>query len=136
MVDFAKKTDNLASGNGIFLLSDLGQIDPTPHDSAYFSNKILFVKNYFKKVSNGQLNISGDVIRIPVSLALPMSSYSPPTVGSDYSKLAQLVFDSWQKADSANPSVDFSSYDLFVFFMQARAGISIWSVFSVNSDTA
>ncbi|MFZ1976925.1 MAG: hypothetical protein WAV76_03130, partial [Bacteroidota bacterium] len=133
MVDFAKKTDNLASGNGIFLLSDLGQIDPTPHDSAYFSNKILFVKNYFKKVSNGQLNISGDVIRIPVSLALPMSSYSPPTVGSDYSKLAQLVFDSWQKADSANPSVDFSSYDLFVVF-HAGSGRDIDLVSLLGQD--
>ena len=115
MVDFAITTDNLVSGNGSFMQSDVGVIDPTPHDSAYFSNKILLVKNYFKKVSTGQLNISGDVIG-PVSLAMPMSSYSPPTNGSDYSKLAQLVFDSWQKADSIFPSVDFSSYDLFVIF--------------------
>ncbi len=115
MVEFAKKTDNMASGDGTFLHSDVGTIDPAPHDSAYFSNKILFVKNYFKKVSNGQLNITGDVLD-SVSLTQPMSYYSPPTVGSDYKNLAQLVFDSWQKADSIYSSVDFSSYDLFVVF--------------------
>ena len=115
MVEFPKSTNSQTSGDGSFLQSDIGAIDPAPHDSAYFSNKILFIKNYFKKVSNGKLNVAGDVIG-PVHLTLPMSSYSPPTVGSDYSKLAGLVFNSWQKADSVFPSVDFSSYDLFVLF--------------------
>jgi hypothetical protein len=115
MVNFAKDADSQTSGDGSFLKSDIGTIDPTPHDSAYFANKILFVKNYFKKVSNGKLNVTGDVIG-PVNVPLGMSSYAPPTTGTDNSKLAQFVLASWQKTDSVLPSLDFSRYDLFVIF--------------------
>jgi len=125
MVEFQKDNDGQTTGDGTFQLTgSQEQIDPPPHDSTYFRNKIRFVENYFHKVSNGFLTITGSVIPQKIVLAKPMADYSPPTTGTDNSKLAELAVDSWHIADSLHPEIDFSKYDAFVIF-HAGAGRDI-----------
>jgi hypothetical protein len=132
MVEF--QTDNIeqTTGDGTFQLTGSpAQIDPPPHDSAYFRNKIRFVENYFRKVSHGKLTITGDVLGQRVTLSKPMAAYSPPTTGNDNRKLAELAVESWHIADSLHPEIDFSKYDVFVIF-HAGAGRDIDLVSSLG----
>lgn len=118
MVDFQTDTDSRTAGKGSFLKrgESWGYLDPAPHDSAYFANKILFVSNYFRKVSNGKLTISGDVWGKVITLSKPMSAYAPPTIGDDFSKLVECIAESWRTADSLFSEIDFSQYNTFVIF--------------------
>jgi hypothetical protein len=125
MVEFQQDNNDQTTGNGLFQTTgSTAQIDPPPHDSVYFKNKIRFVENYFHRVSNGILTVTGSVLSQKIVLAEPMATYSPPTTGNDNQKLAELAQKSWQKADSLNPQIDFSRYDLFVIF-HAGAGRDI-----------
>jgi M6 family metalloprotease-like protein len=122
MVEFQTDNNEQTTRDGTFQLTGSpAQIDPPPHDSAYFRNKIRFVENYFHKVSNGILTITGSVV--PQKIVLPnlMAAYSPPTTGTDNRKLADLAIESWHIADSLHPEIDFSKYDAFVIF-HAGAG--------------
>lgn len=118
MVDFQSDNDSQTSGDGKFQLQTniSGLIDPPPHNATYFSNKLEFVKNYFQKVSDGRLTISGTVLSQVVPLTNPLSSYSPVATGGTNKALATLVIDAWRKADSMYQAVDFSQYDAFVVF--------------------
>jgi len=63
MTDFPVDNDGSTFGNGKFgsLYSKdygTGIIDPLPHDINYFSNHLLFLKNYFTKVSGQKVNIN------------------------------------------------------------------------------
>ena len=123
MVDFQTDADTLTTGAGHFQLDGSAwpnAIDPAPHDSAYFAYKLLFLSNYFRKVSNGKLNIKGEVLGRVVTLPKAMSKYSPPKDGSDNKPLADLVTESWRRADSLYPLLQFGKYDAFVVF---HAGI-------------
>jgi hypothetical protein len=60
-----------------------------------------------------------------------MASYSPPTNTNDNRKLADLVNESWHKADSLYPEIDFSHYNAFVIF-HAGAGRDIDLVGSIG----
>ena len=77
MVEFESDSSPLTSGDGSFLDSiDIGMIwdgsgesrcnnfivDRPPHNSEYFSNQIKAVSNYFKFVSNNNLEIESAVI--------------------------------------------------------------------------
>ena len=119
MVDFQADTDPQTTGTGRFQTDTTGtwyMIDPPPHDSAYFAYKLFFLSNYFRKVSNGKVNVKGEVFGQVITLPNPMSAYSPPKGSSDNSRLAQLVVDSWRAADSLYPSIQFSNYDAFALF--------------------
>ncbi len=132
MVEFKKTPDVETTGDGTFQISgSAAQIDPPPHDSLYFQNKIQFVENYFQKVSNGYLTITGYVIPQKITLSNPMASYSPPPTGNDNRNLAQLAKESWQIADSLNNGIDFSKYDAFVIF-HAGVGRDIDLVSSIG----
>ena len=132
MVEFQKDNIEQTTGDGTFQLTGSpAQIDPPPHDSAYFRNKIRFVENYFRKVSHGKLTITGDVLGQRVTLSKPMAAYSPPTTGNDNRKLAELAVESWHLADSLHPEIDFSKYDVFVIF-HAGAGRDIDLVSSLG----
>ncbi len=122
LVDFQPDSDTLTSGNGKFLLqsTDARMIDPPPHDSLYFTDKLRFLSNYFRSVSNGKVMIQGHVLGRVVTLSKQMSAYSPPKDGSDNRRLADLVLESWRKADSIFVGFPFSQYDAFVIF---HAGI-------------
>ena len=119
MVDFQPYDDLQASGNGQFIIDTTGTwnlIDPPPHDATYFTYKLLFLSNYFRKVSNGKLTVTGDVFNHVITLPNTLASYSPPKGSNDNSRLAQLVIDSWHTADSLYPSIQFSKYDAFALF--------------------
>jgi M6 family metalloprotease-like protein len=134
MVDFQADVDEQTTGDGTFQLSgSADQIDPPPHDTTYFKNKIRFVENYFRSVSNGVLTIQGRVLDRRITLWKTMKEYSPPTSGNDNQKLAQLASDSWKKADTLFSTVDFSQYDLFVIF-HAGAGRDIDLVSSTGTN--
>ena len=98
MVDFQTDKDASTSGTGRFQLDGSvwpNAIDPAPHDSAYFAYKLVFLSNYFRKVSNGKLTIKGDVFGRIITLSDTMARYSPPKDGSNDKRLADLVTESW-----------------------------------------
>lgn len=117
-VEFQPDTDTLTSGNGTFQLTPaVGRmIDPPPHDASYFAYKLVFLENYFRKVSRGQVIVKGVLHPMTVRLSQKMSAYSPPKDGSHDIRLANLVIDSWRAADSLDSSVPFSSYNAFLIF--------------------
>jgi hypothetical protein len=138
MVDFQTDTDNQTTGTGHFQLdasAAQNKIDPPPHDSAYFSYKLLFLSNYFRKVSNGKLNVKGEVLGRIVTLPKNMSAYSPAKDGRNDKPLATLVTESWRLADSLYPSVQFGKYDAFVIF-HAGVGRDIDLVSVLGYDPA
>jgi M6 family metalloprotease-like protein len=132
MVEFQTDNNEQTTGDGTFQLTGSpAQIDPPPHDSAYFRNKIRFVENYFHKVSNGILTITGSVVPQKIVLPKLMAAYSPPTTGTDNRKLAELAVESWTKANIDYPGISFSQYDVFVIF-HAGAGRDIDLVSSLG----
>jgi hypothetical protein len=119
MVGFQKDAFDQTTGDGTFLTSGSSeQIDPPPHDSIYFNNKIQFVRNYFNRVSNGKLTVTGAVYGANkrIMLSKQMKFYSPSTITSDNKELADLAKESWLIADSLYPEIDFSKYNAFVIF--------------------
>jgi M6 family metalloprotease-like protein len=119
MVGFQKDAFDQTTGDGTFLTSGSSeQIDPPPHDSIYFNNKIQFVRNYFNRVSNGKLTVTGAVYGANkrIMLSKQMKFYSPSTITSDNKELADLAKESWLIADSLYPEIDFSKYNVFVVF--------------------
>ncbi|MBI3585749.1 MAG: T9SS type A sorting domain-containing protein [Ignavibacteriales bacterium] len=127
MVNFPQDTDTLTTGNGRFQMdaaSAARLIDPPPHDSAYFAYKLMFLSNYFRKVSNGKVNIKGEVFGKTITLSKKMSAYSPPKDKSNNKPLADLVVESWHTADSLYPALQFSQYNAFILF-HAGAGRDI-----------
>lgn len=119
MVNFPQDADTLTTGDGRFQMdaSSAGRlIDPPPHDSAYFAYKLVFLSNYFRKVSNGKVNISGEVFGKPITLSKKMAAYSPPKDKSDNKPIADLVVESWHTADSLYPAIQFSRYNAFIVF--------------------
>jgi hypothetical protein len=91
-------------------------IDPLPHNRAYFENHLLFLSNYYRKVSNGKVIINFHVLDKIVELPEVMSKYSPPAGSSDLKNLGKLFEEAWKKADSLNPGFDFFKYDVFTIF--------------------
>ncbi len=120
MVDFDTTTSPKVSGNGKFMLQAYTPcIDPPPHDLAYFTSKLQFVQNYFRKVSNGKLTVVGTVLSRILTVSQQLQAYAPSS-GDNNRPLAQFAAESWRLADSAYPGFAFSQYDAFVIF---HAGI-------------
>lgn len=116
MVEFQPSTDSRITGSGQFMLQSApGVVDPPPHDLLYFSYKMQFVQNYFRKVSNGKLTVVGTVLNKVLTMTRPMTAYAPST-GKNNVELANLATEAWTKADSAFPGLQFSNYDAFVVF--------------------
>ncbi len=121
MVEFQKDNDPLTIGNGLMdsiYSASYGQkiLDPLPHDSAYFAAHLLFAKNYFNRVSNGNLQIEYTVLPIRLQLSQVMKNYSPNVRSTDFTKTAKMIEEVWKKADSTYPGFDFSQYKLFAIF--------------------
>jgi hypothetical protein len=141
MVEFQTDADEWTTGDGKFQsISTVATdtlIDPPPHDSLYFANKIQFVENYFRKVSNGKLTVTGAVYADSkrITLSKSMKSYAPPTNNNDNKNLAELAGESWQIADSLYPEIDFQKYDAFVIF-HAGVGRDIDLVSSLGVNPA
>jgi hypothetical protein len=121
MVQFAADTDPYTSGTGWFDLSAPTDslLDAPPRNAAYFRDHLVFVKNYFARVSRGKQPVTSRLLDSVITLASPMSAYSPG--GSDQSApVARLARDSWRRVDSLGLVPDFSRYNCFIVF---HAGI-------------
>lgn len=118
MVDFQQDTDPRTTGDGRFSLQPTNArlIDPPPHDSAYFAYKLQFLENYFRKTSNGKLIVKGEVFGRRITLSKTMAAYSPAKDGSNDRPLADLMVESWRRADSLYPSIPFERYHAFIIF--------------------
>jgi hypothetical protein len=121
MVDFQEDRDNATFGNGKFgsmYTQEYGNdiLDPLPHDINYFGDHLLFVQNYFKKVSNDQFNIEYTILPDIVTVSQTMRNYSPPPDEDDLTPLGQFAEEVWSLVNISNPSFDFGSYSMFLIF--------------------
>jgi len=129
MVEFHPDENRFTTGDGTFNPAYLDTtenivLDPLPHDQNYFEAHLTFAKNYFEKQSNGQLELNFTVVPEVIRLDSMMAAYSP--IGPDNTenfKLANLVRDSWEKADEdgALDAITVANYDGFIIF-HAGAG--------------
>ncbi len=139
MVEFQTDHDPNTFGNGKFgsIYSQIyGDtiLDPLPFDATYFSNHLEFAKNYFKKVSNGKLNIVYQVLPQIITVSDSMRNYSaPPQSAGDFSNEAKFAREVWQKAAATFTSVDFSKYNLFTIF-HAGVGREVAKNSSTGND--
>lgn len=121
MVNFQADRDGATFGNGKFgsvYSSDYGStiIDPLPHDRQYFEDHLLFAQNYFKKVSNDNLNINYFVLPDTFSVSQTMRNYAPEPNSDDFTNLGNFALEAWTMASQMYPGFDFSEYDLFTIF--------------------
>ena len=121
MVSFQEDRDGATFGNGKFgsiYSVDYGItiLDPLPHDAQYFEDHLLFVRNYFQKVSNDNLYIEFTVLPDTFSVTQTMRNYSPPPATDDFTPIGNFAVEAWTLADSLYPGFDFSAYDLFTVF--------------------
>ncbi len=129
--------DPRTTGNGLFdmraqeeFLQEEGHlIDPSPHDTLFFTKHIQALHNYWWTVSSGGLALEGQVFPKHESLAYrlphPMAHYGAPDSSLSYKveMLRQFFHDSFDLADSFSVyedpqiyGIDFSQYDCFVIF--------------------
>jgi hypothetical protein len=121
MVNFQEDKDAATFGNGKFgtiYSKDYGTkiLDPLPHNKEYFESHLLFVKNYFEKVSKGKQVISYTVLSDTFSISKTMRNYSPPNNSNDFLLVADFSSEVWTKADQLYPNFNFSAYNLFAIF--------------------
>ncbi len=121
MVEFQQDADGTTAGNGKFgsiYTQNYGNtiLDPLPHDKNYFETHLEFVKNYFAKVSKGQLVIDYTVLPDTFSVPDRMRNYSPPPGSDNFTPLADFSVEAWGIADSIYSGYNFSDYDVFLIF--------------------
>ncbi len=126
MVEFQADKDDATKGDGTFgsiYTKDYGNtiLDPLPHDVNYFSAHLEFAKNYFRKVSKDNLNISYLVLPDTIIVSQSIRAYSPARNSDDLSLLGTFCDEVWQLATAKYQDIDFSEYDLFTIF---HAGVS------------
>ncbi len=117
MVDFLEDNDSRTSGNGKFDLSAADSIiDSPPHNREYFQDHLLFLVNYWRKVTNGKLIVKGYVLDSVYHLPNQMQSYSPSRKSTNFAETGKLVHDTWRLVDSLTPNIEFDKYDAFCIF--------------------
>lgn len=126
MVDFQEDKYDATIGTGKFgshYTKVYGDtiLDPLPHDANYFSDHLLFAKNYFNKVSRGKLNINYKVLPDIITVSQTMRNYVQEYRSKDLTPLANFAKEVWEIADKKFSNIKFSDYDLFVIF---HAGVS------------
>ncbi len=100
-----------------FVQEEGHEIDPSPHDQGYFFMHLQALKIFWETVSNGHLNLQFDVYPLDAEstykLNQPIAYYGskPPLEG-----LTEFFTESWSKADTLTPQLDFSQYDAFIIF--------------------
>jgi M6 family metalloprotease-like protein len=123
-VEFQTDNSQTTTGDGRFNLdqsTDPFQIDPPPHNRSYFQDHLEFARNYFLKISRGDLVIIGDVFPPDESSAYqldqPMGYYNPNTTPEKINEgLAKLLRDAIQKADAEDPAINFGDYQGYIVF--------------------
>ncbi|MFA5805010.1 MAG: T9SS type A sorting domain-containing protein [Melioribacteraceae bacterium] len=126
MVDFQEDKYDATIGTGKFgshYTQAYGDtiLDPLPHNANYFSDHLLFAKNYYQKVSRGKLNISYKVLPDVITVTKTMRDYVPAYQSKDFTPLANFASEVWKLADEKYSNIKFSDYNLFIIF---HAGVS------------
>ncbi|MEI7811737.1 MAG: hypothetical protein WCJ01_04845 [Ignavibacteria bacterium] len=121
LVDFQEDKDPATFGNGKFgsmYSKNYGVSipDPLPHDKDYFSLHLDFAANYFRKVSEGKLNIAYNVLPGVITVSKKIRDYSPAVNSNDFSLLGGLTKEVWAIVATQNPAINFNDYDLFTVF--------------------
>jgi M6 family metalloprotease-like protein len=123
MVEFQPDRYDATYGDGTFGSIYTGEnrtrtdiLDPLPHDRAYFENHLRFAKNYFEKESRGKLVVTYTVLPNVITLDNTMRVYSPEVNSDDFTGVANMTEEAWEKAYAQNPAFDFAAYDMFVLF--------------------
>ncbi len=126
MVDFQEDKYDATIGTGKFgshYTQAYGDtiLDPLPHNANYFSDHLLFAKNYYQKVSRGKLNISYKVLPDVITVTKTMRDYVPAYQSKDFTPLVNFASEVWKLADAKYSNIKFSDYNLFIIF---HAGVS------------
>jgi hypothetical protein len=134
MVDFVEDSDGRTTGTGKFDLSDPDSIiDSPPHNKEYFGDHLLFLENYWRKVTNGKLIVKAEVLDSVFHLPDKMQLYSPPRSSTTFAEIGRLVNDTWRLVDSLNPELQFSNYHSFcIFHAGAGRDIDLVSVYGYD----
>jgi M6 family metalloprotease-like protein len=137
MVEFQEDNNPLTSGNGLFIdslditmisdpmLSRCNQfiLDRPPHNAIYFTDQIEALSNYYKSVSNENLNINGKIISNPnnekgfykLSKEMELYAYSDNTLSELFKESLELAKIDIELHLELNPSIDFSDIIFTVF---------------------
>lgn len=104
------------------------EIDPTPHDSAFFNQHMLSLADYYKFVSRGTLQLSWDIFpqgdltgpgdTLTYLLPQQMSFYGDTLLIEQ--RLTQFFRDCIETADSVSPEIRFSDYQSIIIFHAGR----------------
>jgi len=126
MVDFQEDKYDATIGTGKFgsnYTQAYGDtiLDPLPHNANYFSDHLLFAKNYYQKISRGKLNLTYKVLPEVITVTKTMRDYVPQYQSKDFTPLANFASEVWKLADERNTDINFSDYNLFMIF---HAGVS------------
>jgi len=126
MVDFQEDKYDATIGTGKFgshYTQTYGDtiLDPLPHNANYFSDHLLFAKNYYQKVSRGKLNLSYKVLPDVITVSKTMRGYVPAYQSRDFTPIANFASEVWKLADEKYSDIKFSDYNLFIIF---HAGVS------------
>ncbi len=136
-VEFVADTLSTTTGNGKFAyhrsdalynsFNDDEEIvlDPPPHDSLFFTDQLMFLNNYFQKISNGEVSLVYDIFpageRSAYQLPKQMWQYNWNYSGAQLDTgLAQLFKDAVNSADK-DTTIIWQNYDLVIVF-HAGAG--------------
>ncbi len=121
MVEFQEDNDATTVGNGKFssiYKKEYGKsiLDPLPHDKEYFLKHLEFAQNYFRKVSGGRQPVTVTVLPEVYTVSKTMRNYSPPIKSTDFKPMGDFAGEVWSLVDSANGSIDFTQYQMFIIF--------------------
>lgn len=106
MVEFQEDDNEFTSGNGTFGEGSLPymedpeiKIDPLPHNRDHFEAHLQFLRNWYRRASNNQLDVVTHLLPTVYQLDNEMAHYSPTGEEFDFRQLAELVRDTWTKVD-------------------------------------
>ena len=121
MVSFEEDRDAATFGTGKFgsiYTQDYGNtiLDPLPHDQQYFEDHLEFVRNYYNKVSNGNVHIEYTVLPDTFPVSQTMRNYSPAPGSDDFLPLGNFAAEVWSLASAKFSGTNFSDYNLFLIF--------------------
>ncbi len=121
MAEFQPDQDAATFGNGKFgsiYTQDYGNtiLDPLPHDKGYFEDHLEFVRNYYNKVSNGELVIEFTVLENIVTVSQTMRNYSPQPGSDDFLPMGNLTKEVWTLVTQSNPGIAYTDFDVFLIF--------------------
>ena len=120
------------SGNGTFDLSTaensdrIYPFDAPPHDRAYFEAHLQALSNYYRDISQGQLNIEYDVYpQEPTAsyvLDTPLIEYGNGRTRREINERVTRLFRDGIRAADDGATIDFSKYRAFAVFHAGLGG--------------